>query len=276
MTAQKLSFSLVGPGRLGMNLAHELINNGFIARTIISKTDKSIRKAKSILSAEQFSTGIEDLTDPGDILFISVPDDSIKDVVKEIFLKVPNLSRTACLHFSGVNSSRLLRSLEEKGAFIGSLHPLYSFPGEIEPIPPGILFTYEGGEAAGTIAEKVVSTLNGRILNIDSGQKPLYHLAAVLSGNMGLTLSSIAAGIINEVLGPDPQEYRKEISIYLQSVLKNIRENSWADALTGPVKRGDQKTLDKHMDALEKAGRTDIKDLYEKLIELTKNMLDQK
>jgi predicted short-subunit dehydrogenase-like oxidoreductase (DUF2520 family) len=276
MKGRKLTFSLIGPGKLGMTIANALIVKGYKAKSIISKTEGTIERAKSLLKAESFSTNIEDLTEIGDLLLISVPDDAIEKVAKEVSRSNSQLKQIVCLHFSGVNSSELLMSLEKKGALTGSLHPLYSFGDRIDSVPSGVLFTYEGTAGAESIAEEIVSSLKGKKINIDFSEKPLYHFASSLAGNMSHTLFFLASDIIENVLGQDPQQYRKEIVIYLKSVLRNIQNQSWKEALTGPVKRGDYKTIEKHMDALDKLERKDLKELYNKLIVLTRNMLNNK
>jgi len=76
--------------------------------------------------------------------------------------------------------------------------------------------------------------------------RPLYHLALTMAGNYTVLLWQFAAELFDNKLNLDPEQlfpYLKQISI-------NIEQNL-AGALSGPLKRGDIETLNKHQELLK-------------------------
>ena len=270
MTDEKL-FSLIGPGRLGTNLIYNLELKEWHCRLVIARNPEAKRQyLKNHIVQER----IEREDDLGQNIFITVNDDSIGNVAKMLADSGIPLRDTKCVHFSGVLPSDILEPIQEKGAAIGSLHPLYCFPKSPEKLPAGILFTFEGDEKCLDLANTISRDLDGIIYLIDKSKKALYHCAASMAGNLSLTLLYITFRLLSGALD-DKREGQKESLILLaRSALSNLESSDWKDALTGPVSRGDIETINKHLEALREYGEREFEDLYNILKGMTNRMLD--
>jgi predicted short-subunit dehydrogenase-like oxidoreductase (DUF2520 family) len=270
MTDEK-SFSLIGPGRLGANLIYNLELKGWNCCLIIARNPKAKRQyLKNHIVQERIERG----DNLGKNIFFTVNDDSIGDVAKMLADSGISFQDTKCIHFSGVLPSDVLKPIQDKGAAIGSLHPLYCFSKRPEKLPAGILFTFEGDEKCLNLANTISKDLDGIVYLIDKSKKALYHCAASMAGNLSLTLLYITFRLLSSALG-DKREGQKESLILLaRSALSNLESSDWKDALTGPVSRGDIETINKHLEALREYGEREFEDLYNILKGMTNRMFD--
>jgi len=270
MTDEK-SFSIIGPGRLGRNIIYNLQLRGWNCRLVIARNPEAKRK---YLKKHNVQEKIERGDNLGQNIFITVNDDSIGDVAKMLADSGISFQDTKCVHFSGVLPSDVLKPIQQKGAAIGSLHPLYCFSKSPEKLPAGILFTFEGDEKCLDLANTISRDLEGIVYLIDKSKKALYHCAASMAGNLSLTLLYVTFRLLSGALD-DKREGQKESLILLaRSALSNLESSDWKDALTGPVSRGDIETINKHLEALREYGAREVEDLYNILKSMTNRMLD--
>jgi predicted short-subunit dehydrogenase-like oxidoreductase (DUF2520 family) len=269
MTVEK-SFSLIGPGRLGANLIYNLELKGWNCSLVISRNPETKQQAlKNHIIQERFEQG----DDPGQNILITVNDDSIRDIAKKLADSGISLNNRRCIHFSGVLTSDVLKPLEDKGAAVGSLHPLYCFSKKPEKLPAGILFTFEGNEQCLGLADSISRDLDGMIYLIDKSKKALYHCAASMAGNMSLTLLYAAFRLFNHALGDKREGQKESLIILVRSALNNLESSDWKDALTGPISRGDIVTINKHLESLRGYGKAEFEDLYNILKNMTELMI---
>lgn len=267
----KKSFSLVGPGRLGSTLLYNLRLKGWECRCVVSRRPENLRE---ILKDISIKTSFEDESDVGANLFISVTDDAINTVAKDLSTLKIDYSHVRCFHFSGALSSEALYPLRERGAAAGSLHPLYSFPKTPEVISDNILFTFEGDDECSNTAKELVSDFKGKYLHIDKSSKMLYHCASVLGGNMSMTLLYIASELFSRTLGGNREGHKDSLIVLLRSALRNLENSTWKDGITGPISRGDERTINKHLEALSNLGDEELVELYEILKAFTQKIIN--
>jgi predicted short-subunit dehydrogenase-like oxidoreductase (DUF2520 family) len=202
-----------------------------------------------------------------DTVFITVPDASISEIARQIAQSGEHseLEGKVFLHCSGALASDELNSIHEKGGFTGSLHPIQTFPDRIDSWRSmyHICFGFEGCAEAETAAMKVVSMLDGRMLKVHTEGKSLYHAAACVLSNYMVTLSHIAARLL-ESAGMDGDAGIKAFAPLLRSTVENIEKLGSVKALTGPVSRGDTDTVAAHLRAMDKV-LPDEMELYKSL-----------
>jgi predicted short-subunit dehydrogenase-like oxidoreductase (DUF2520 family) len=155
-------------------------------------------------------------------------------------------------HTSGSVSSAVLESLQKKGADVASIHPLQVFadPAKALETLPGIYYAIEGNDRAMTWAIHMVDKLQGKLLLIPTGRKVLYHIAGVFAANYLVVLVHTALSIMEEI-GESPEDSYQAFLPLMVSALQNIEEFGTAASLTGPIARGDEKTIRAHVEALE-------------------------
>lgn len=242
------TFSVIGAGRVGAALALALCRKGFKlqylsdclsarARQVIKTTGQGRATADNRLAAG--SAGL---------VFICVPDDSIPAVVEE--LAGLDLHGKYVFHTSGACSSELLRPLALKGARTASFHPIQTFAGS--PADPrifkGIYIGIEGEPEALKTGKKLAAGLGAQVLLLSAGEKPLYHLALSISSNFLIVLLYEVKELL-KTAGLEESAVLDILRPLLDRTLHNVKNLGIEPSLTGPVVRGDVKTVEKHLAA---------------------------
>jgi len=274
---QKLPITIIGAGPVGTALALALKQKKYPLRLVLSKRGKSANVLGRRLRAPHGRLQSEEFEGVDGIVFIAVPDDEIENVVRILSRRFGDFSRSIVFHTSGALSSGGLSRLKQKGASVGSFHPLQTFPksgntsGRLKNIWIGI----EGDHKAVKTAQRVVRDLGARAILLSAGQKTLYHVAAVFASNYFITLLSVI-----EELGARIRVPRKKILAMLEPLilqsLMNVKISSAAAALTGPIARGDFGTVRNHRRELSRRGLEHISQLYGALAKETSRVVSRK
>ena len=143
-------------------------------------------------------------------------------------------------HFSGLLTSEVLVPLAEQGGLTASLHPLQTIVDSKPTDFTGCVFACEGSAAA----EPIVGALGGRLAQISAALKPLYHCGAAMASNYLVALLAQAEAVLAA-----SGITRAGCMPLVQTTLDNFAQLG-AQALTGPVQRGDWATVAGHLAAL--------------------------
>ncbi len=197
-----------------------------------------------------------------DTLLIAVSDDAVSRVAE--VLADAGMSKGVAIHTAGVHGPQALRPLAERGVSCGSLHPLQtvSTPEQgVSSLPEAWYAVAAEGRAA-EVARAWVSLLGGRLLSINSNGKPLYHAAAVMASNGTIALLSAAVELM-QAAGVTPDRALQALAPLVSASLENALSQGPTAALTGPVERGDARTIGLHQAAMDAARMAEeIRDLY--------------
>jgi predicted short-subunit dehydrogenase-like oxidoreductase (DUF2520 family) len=132
----------------------------------------------------------------------------------------------------------------------GSLHPLQSFPGPDVAMPnlDGVYAAVSGAPEIAVQLSQIASDLGMTPVEID-GDRVLYHTAAVLAGNFATTLLYEATEVLRKA-GIPADLAPKMLAPLMISSIRQATNGKIADALTGPISRGDMSTISKHIGTL--------------------------
>jgi len=242
--------AIIGAGRLGTTLGYSLSQQGFHITAASCRSLPSARESVDIIGEGTPVTDNKKAVKNAETVILSVPDDSIKDVVKE--LSPLDLNKKFIFHCSGILSSRILLPLRKSGAVTASLHPVQSFPKKSRN--PGlfkhIYFGIEGDEEALPLAKILVKKLGGRSFILEPDDKPLYHTACTIASNYLTVLMGLSESLLGKA-GVSKKLCIKILLPLVKGTLDNIERNSISGSLTGPVSRGDLDTLTSHLKCLE-------------------------
>jgi predicted short-subunit dehydrogenase-like oxidoreductase (DUF2520 family) len=234
--------SLVGPGRAGTAITLALTRRGYTVSAVAGRTAGA--PSTSAASARFDAPAVEVATAGGDagLVIIATPDAAISDAAVAL---APSLRPGALVvHLSGARGLDVLDPLVQCRAdvAVGALHPLQTLPSDAERAVAGLT----GAWAAVDGSERVVD------LATDLGLHPFrvadrgrYHAAASVASNHVVALLgqldrlAASAGVPLEAFLP-----------LVQASLDHAAALGPADALTGPVARGDVDTVRSHLDAL--------------------------
>jgi len=269
---------MIGAGAVGTAIAEALYAKDYKIRAVVSKGGRTSKLlAKKVGASSAHDRDALSLLDAEGVIFLAVPDDEIKNVVDALAHRTGNFSRAIVYHCSGALPSDVLSVLRKKGAAVGSFHPLQTFPrrGSGPGVFDHIWIGLEGDKKAIAIARKIAKEIGAHSLVLTARQKIFYHIGAVFSSNYFVTLLSAV-----ETLGTlSGLTQRKAMAVYEPLILqsyRNVKTHSAAEALTGPIARGDRRTVARHRAALRAKGLTSIADLYNALAKHTSLLAKRK
>jgi len=264
------AFALLGASRVGLALACQLQRIGWQPALLWNHRQGGLRRAENWIKFTQSTTRLTDLPSAVWWIIIAVTDDAIEDVVAGLSTSKTELQGRRIIHVSGWHTSQILAPLREKGARTGSLHPVVSIPTAAEGIRilNSCVYTCEGNlrrELAGLVAQ-----LGGKPFCLNQRQKKFIHLAAVLLNNYNMVLIEAVKRFGNRYrILPDTLE------AILQPIVHQAAATDWnkslTETLTGPLRRGDQKTIEAHRRMLNE--HPSMQRVYEDFIALTVELL---
>ncbi len=206
---------VIGPGRAGTAMSRALEAAGW---TIAAP----VRHGEDVGGAAQGA----------DLVLIATPDGAVAQVAAA----VEPVVGTVVAHVAGSLGLDALAPHERRA----SIHPLVSIPsGEVDV--RGAWFAVAGDG----MADRVVDDLRGRRVAVDDADRATYHAAACIASNHLVAL----LGQVERVGASAGVPLEAFVALARQTV-DNVAAVGPRDALTGPVRRGDWATVERHRAAL--------------------------
>ncbi len=264
----KASYSIIGCGKVGTALCEYLHKAGY---TPVGLSDHKYKNAKETLRITEIKKKVflsekpYEVIDTADIVIITTPDGTIEEICKSLSTKKCFKENSVILHCSGSLPSTILSSASESGASVGSMHPLQSFASKENPENPfyDIIMSVEGEKKALKTAIKIAESLKAKPVPIKTDAKTLYHASAVVASNYLVTLIDLAYKLIGKA-GVAENDAFEVLKPLINGTLNNIKNKGPQNSLTGPVIRGDTKTVLTHINEInEKA--SELNKLYKVL-----------
>ncbi len=265
----KPSIVIVGAGKVGTALGVLLRERGYPVVGIASRTRASAEAAaRRVDPTPETSVAPESLTPSGEVILLTTRDDVIQEVCATIADRGGFRSGQVVLHVSGSVPSDALDAARKAGCAIGSMHPLQSFADVDVAIQrlKGAFFCLEGDTRAIEVAKNLAEALGGRVMTIQTEDKPIYHAAAVIASNFFVSLIDMSLRFY-EAIGIDREKGLEALMPLIEGSLANIKALGPVKALTGPIARGDVGVVKKHLEAI---GRVlpDMLPIYDALARL--------
>jgi predicted short-subunit dehydrogenase-like oxidoreductase (DUF2520 family) len=266
--------AIIGAGRVGRALGRRLREEGWKIGAVVTRSEASARRAVRFIGAGQAHAVAVRSILGSQVILIAVPDDEIAGVASELArLGGEELQGKIVLHTSGALDSRALDAVKEQGASVGSMHPLQTFTGKNVPSLEGRVFAVEGDTRAVRVAQQIARALGGSPVRIAGEKKVLYHAAAAIAAGQVLAVEEAATQLLIS-LGMVRREAVRALLPLTRQVLENFeRLGPWA-AWTGPLSRGDYKTVAAHLRELRDSPE-EIATAYEALNRLAARVLAQ-
>ena len=255
------SFSIIGAGKVGTTLGRALVEAGYTLKSLSCLTLVEAKESRHIIGHGEALKNNIHAAKNGDILFITVPDDRITDIVQELDTSEIIWQEKTVFHCSGLLPSEILRPLRTKGASTASLHPIQSIPSKhtAPNLLQNIYFGLEGQEEALITAKNIAHDLGGRSIRILPEDKPMFHVAFSMTSNFFVVLLDSAVALLKSS-GLSEEKAVQILHPLLDGTLNNILDSRIRSALTGPILRGDGQTVKAHLSALKNS--PGVKDIY--------------
>jgi predicted short-subunit dehydrogenase-like oxidoreductase (DUF2520 family) len=245
--------AIVGTGRLGTALAKELSRVGYSVAEIMSHNNPaSLKKARRLA---KFVGALADSTDTAtyvaELIWLCVPDREIESVGRELAASRRNWKGKVIYHSSGALTSDELSALRGKGAAVASVHPLMTFVSKSAPSLKGVPWAVEGDAAAVLLARQIIKALGGESFAVRKKDKVAYHAWATFCSPL-LIAALVTAEQVGRIAGFLPAVARRKMLPIVMQTVANYAALGPAGAFSGPIVRGDAKTVSQHLKVLRK------------------------
>lgn len=270
-----LTLNILGAGRVGQTLARLFRDfDQFNIASVYTRNTKTAQKAVDFIGAGKAISNLLELGE-ADIWMLTVPDDEIQEISKFLLDNRLLKPQSIVFHCSGAKSSEILQSLREAGHFVASIHPVRSFasPQQVVPDFAGTYCGVEGQDGALEILIPAFKAIGAHTFKLDTKHKLRYHAASVFASNYLVALMDVALKTY-QAAGLSPEMASALAQPLAKKTLENVFSSSTADALTGPIKRGDLQTVEKQLADLTEWDQGTA-NLYQAFIDPTKEIANR-
>lgn len=245
-----ISVVIIGLGNIGTHLynAFSELNNVSIVM-LYNRSKKALLPFKNSVNTTTNSNELPD----ADVYIIATRDDSIANVSSTLVLK-----NKLVVHTSGSVAIGILNDKNRKGSF----YPLQTFSKgatvNFKEIPICIEAENKVDEA---LLLQLAESVSNSVHKISSEQRKSIHLAAVFVNNFSNHMYQIGQEICEENKVPF-----SILSPLIQETVAKLSKLSPYDAQTGPAKRNDIGTIQRHLTQLTNNTHKEIYSVISKSI----------
>jgi predicted short-subunit dehydrogenase-like oxidoreductase (DUF2520 family) len=218
--------AILGPGRVGRSLAAAAERAGI---------EVALRGRSEPVP----------LAADAEIALLTVPDEEIVEACESAIAAVPSLRFVG--HTSGATGLDALSAAARRGASTFSIHPLQTVPDGETDLTGAPCAVSGGDDGALRLATRLAERLGMRPFSVPEEQRTAYHAAACIASNFLVALEEAAAELLDRAGIEDGRELLAPLVLRTAA---NWSERGGA-ALTGPIARGDEVTVARHLEALE-------------------------
>lgn len=240
---------IIGSGRVAQALALGFAKQSTESPLIWGRSRDSVAAA-SVTTDSEAAVSLDRLVSDCDVIAIAVSDDAIGSVVDDIARSLPFGRARFVFHVSGKSGAVILEPLRSLGALTAAIHPAMTFTGnpmqEVARMAEARFAITGSPNEAVALARQIVARLGGTAVEIGEDQRPLYHAALCHASNHLVTLLAGASLALTRSGVDDPAAL---IAPLVRAALENSLNHGFT-ALSGPVLRGDARTVEGHVAAL--------------------------
>jgi predicted short-subunit dehydrogenase-like oxidoreductase (DUF2520 family) len=233
--------ALIGAGNLAWNLAGALKGSPYEVVQVFSRHLDSAFKISKDFPHIKGGFAPSQLRKDLDMVIVVTSDHGIADIAR---VYAPHKGEnTVFAHTSG---SIPLAALAPFGEGIGVFYPLQTFTKGHQADFSGIPIFLEGNETVLERLRPLAAHLSQRVSVLDSAQRLELHMGAVFASNFANFMWLLAEDILKGIGQPGLEVYAPLIRECMEKALRY----GPAGAQTGPARRGDAVTMEKHMQLL--------------------------
>lgn len=236
----------LGFGNVGYHLCNALHKSNKVS--VCQIYNRSVVSLPSEVASIPFTTKLSEVVE-ADVYVIAIPDDAIATFSERL-----PFQNKLVVHTSGSVSMEVLSEKNRKGVF----YPLQSFSKtravSFKEIPICIEAEQPSDE---TLLTTLGEVLSEKVSNVASEVRLKLHLAAVFVNNFTNHMYTIGSAILEENQLPF-----NLLQPLITETARKVETLSPSEAQTGPAKRNDVKTIEKHLHLL---GNGTHKNLYQEL-----------
>lgn len=239
--------AVLGPGRVGTTLALALPTPAYEVVAVAGRSAGSVAAFRTrVPGAVERSAA--DAARAADLVLVTVGDDELTGLVRAVAAADGVAEGSRWVHTAGGYGHEVLEPAALAGAATAACHPAQTFP-DVD----GALASLPGSSWAVTAAEEnlgwarvLVTDLRGSPVTVGSANRTLYHAGLAVGANATVSVVTLARDLLLGAGVRDPAAFLGP----LVTTSASGAATRGAAALTGPVRRGDITTLDRHLHEL--------------------------
>jgi predicted short-subunit dehydrogenase-like oxidoreductase (DUF2520 family) len=254
--------ALIGPGRAGTTLGLALIDAGWEVVAVAGRAPDAASTNSAVACLASRAVLASEVGRGAALVMVATPDRAIESAA---LAAAPSLEPGALVvHVAGSRGLDAFAPLLDvrPDVRVAALHPLQSFPSTSAGLArlPGSWAAIAGDPDVVELAEE----LGLRPFTVPDSERTRYHSTAVVASNHVVALLgqverlAASCGVPPEAFGP-----------LIAASVDNALRLGAADALTGPVQRGDLGTVEAHLHALDPSERDAYRALAREAARLT-------
>lgn len=229
-----MQFAIIGTGNMAWLLGTKLTQAGHTCTGIYGRNARAAAELAQAVHAEVLHTVHIPAT--CDACILAVSDHAVAGLAAQL-----SLSETVLVHTAGALPTDILPATHK-----AVLWPVFSIIKSDLPHHRNIPVAIEGNtDKASNIVKEIAGSFSDNCFTANSVQRSWLHLSAVFSNNFVNHLMAIAEQVCAE------QSLSFSIMLpILQQTFERIATQSPGQVQTGPAKRGDTETMQKHLSLL--------------------------
>ena len=228
----------IGAGNVATHFALAFKRAGLQILQVYSRTNESANILATKLNGE-YTTNLSQLVHHADLYVLSVSDDVLPDILKE--LKIEN---KLIVHTSGFLSMDILK---QSSANYGIFYPLQTFSKSRNVDMQTVPFCIEANSLENLERLKsLAGQISADVREVNSGQRKKLHLAAVFACNFPNFMYTIA----NKLLDDSNIDFDM-LKPLIKETAEKAQDMKPAEAQTGPAVRGDENIMLAHLEMLK-------------------------
>lgn len=229
-----MRITIIGSGNIATQLGLALLKAGHEIVSVYSKNYSHATVLAKTLHAQALKNSIEISTNT-DLILIAVNDDAIEDVAAAL-----RKTNAIVTHTSGsVSIDVLIKYFKNCGV----LYPLQSINKNRKIVFKNVPVCVEGSnKIAGQKLLELASSVSKNIFQLNSKQRLAVHVAAVFANNFSNHVMHLAEEILKENNLPF-----NLLRPLIATTAKKVQDDLPSQIQTGPAKRNDIQTIEKHL-----------------------------
>jgi predicted short-subunit dehydrogenase-like oxidoreductase (DUF2520 family) len=245
----RLRVGVVGAGRVGATLGAALARAGHEVVAASGVSEQSRQRAERLLPGVPLLPA-DEVVELSDLVLLAVPDDVLRPLVAGLAETGAWRPGQLVAHTSGAQGIGVLDPAAARGVLALALHPVMTFAGRSEDLDrlTGSTFGVTAADELRPVAESLVVEMGGEPVWVPESARPLYHASLTIASNHLVTLVNDALALLG---GAGVAEPNRLAAPLLSASLDNVLRLGDA-ALTGPVVRGDARTVAAHVAILSR------------------------
>ncbi len=266
MEPVRLGVGIVGAGKVGAVLGAALRAAGHAVIAATARSEESRDRVRDLLPGVPVAD-LATVVDRSELVLLAVPDDQLEPLIGSLSGARAWHEGQIVVHTSGRYGAKILEPAASQGALTVAIHPAMTFTGTELDLSrlTDTVFGVSGELEVLPIAQALAVEMGGEPVVIAEADRPIYHAALAHGSNHLVTLVGQSASLLRSIGVSDPA---RMLGPLLRSTLDNALSTG-ESALTGPVARGDVRTVREHvraLDALAARGEaTDVPESYRHL-----------